>query len=121
MSQLDIAVKNEDIIIKQGDDQAIVFAVTKADGTAADLSSGYTAKLQARVNRGDAETVVAISNTTGITLANGSITVLFTHAASALLDFATAIYELQVTKTAGGFKKTVRYGRVVLRKDIVYV
>ena len=49
--------QTKDILIQQGDDIDVVFEVTDEAGTPIDLTTGYTAKMQARVAVSDKDPV----------------------------------------------------------------
>lgn len=117
MAVIDAVFQKQNIELKQGDDNEIIFAIVDSAGDAVDLSTGYTAKLQARVNQTDSAAVLSVTEATGLTLGDGTIKFVSSATASALLTFSTATYELEITKTTGAIVKTVRRGTITLRKN----
>lgn len=116
MAVIDAVFKKENIELKQGDDNEIIFAIIDSAGDAVDLSTGYTAKLQTRVNQTDTTTVLSVTEATGLTLGDGTVKFVSNATASALLDFSQATYELEIKKTTGAIIKTVRRGTITLHK-----
>ena len=95
-----------------------IVALLNEDGTEYDASTGHTAKLQARVTPDDASTVIALTEIAGLTLADGKITATFAHAATALLSFEKAYYDIELTLTAGTVVSTVWKGVITLLKGV---
>ena len=117
MAVIDAVFKKENIELKQGDDNEITFTIIDSAGDAVDLSTGYTAKLQARVNQSDSAAVLSVTNATGLTLGDGTVKFVSNAAASAALNFSQATYELEIKKTTGNLVKTLRRGTITLRKN----
>ena len=117
MAVIDAVFQTQNIELKQGDDNEIIFAIVDAAGDDVDLSTGCTAKLQARVNQTDTAAVLSVTEATGLTLGDGTIKFVSNATASALLTFSQATYELEIKKTSGGLVKTVRRGTITLHKN----
>lgn len=101
--------------IPQGTTWSKVFAVTDEAGVAVDVSAGYTAKLEARVNQSDAAAVIALDeDANGLTLGNGTITATLTSAQSALLTDPSATYWLVLTRTDTGKATLIAAGDLKL-------
>lgn len=111
--------QEQDLKIHQGDDVSFVFDIVDDAGAAVDLSTGHTAKMQARIAASDTTPLIALTKSAGLTLGNGTVTATLGHAITAALDFDSATYELEITETAGGTVKTVRRGTVRLIKEFV--
>ena len=115
---LDIVYKEVPVAIRRGDDIAIVFdGIVDSSGSAVDLSTGYTAKLQVRENPDDTTALISLTDVAGLTLDDGKVTAEITSTASAAYTFDTAHYELEVTLTSGSVVKTIRGGTIKLVKD----
>lgn len=96
------------------------FIVLDADGVALDISSGYTAKLQARINQADAAAVVDLANGSGLTLASGKITMALDADDTQALDFDSAArYWLVLTKTSGTVVTLIAAGVCRLHKSYI--
>ena len=110
--------QTKDILIQQGDDIEVVFEVTDEAETPIDLTSGYTAKMQARTAVSDKDPLFSFANGTGLTLQNGSIKATFPHATTAAFTFEKAEYDLEIATNPGGLVTTVYRGTITLRKEI---
>ena len=92
-----------DFHIKQGSD--LLLAMTwKIDTVAVNLT-GYTARLQARIDLDESATVLSLTTDVGggITLGGilGTITFDRTAAQTALLEYGTFVYDLELISGAG--------------------
>lgn len=121
---LDIAFAEQQISIRKSDDVDVTFAIKTAAGVNVNLTTGYTAKLQARVNPDDASPVISLDNTAGLVLGNGTIVASFANADTAAYDFETATFELEITQTDGGgagvdLVKTARRGTVTTTDSLI--
>lgn len=110
--------QTKDFLIQQGDDLDVVFEVTDEAGTPIDLTSGYTAKMQARAAVSDTDPVFSFKNGTGLTLQNGSIKATFPHATTAAFTFDKVMYDLEIATDPAGLVTTVYRGVITLRKEI---
>ena len=110
--------QTKDILIQQGDDLDVVFEVTDESGEPIDLTTGYTAKMQARAAVSDTVTVFSFTNGAGLTLQNGSIKATFPHATTAAFTFDKVEYDLEIATDPGGLVTTVYRGVITLRKEI---
>ncbi len=115
---LDIVYKDVPQAIKRGDDIALVFdEIVDSTGSDVDLSTGYTAKLQARNDPDDTSAIISLTDSSGLTLGDGKVTATITSTNSAAYTFDSAHYELEVTSVPGGEVKTIRGGTIKLVKD----
>lgn len=107
-----------DLYIVRGDTWQQDFIYESPADTPVDLT-GYSARLQVRKARFSDSTLLALSSDDGdITLDDeGNIQVTATAAVTALLDFSTARYDLELT-SAGGIVTTLLEGEVRLIKDV---
>lgn len=96
------------------------FAVLDDAGVAINLTSGYTAKLQARINQADAAAVVDLANGSGLTLGNGKITMSLAADDAQALDFdSPARYWLVLTQTSGTVVTLIAAGVCRLHKSYI--
>jgi len=107
-----------DLYIVRGDTWQQDFIYESPADTPVDLT-GYSARLQVRQARFSDSTLLALSSDDGdITLDDeGNIQLTATAAVTALLDFSTARYDLELT-SAGGIVTTLLEGEVRLIKDV---
>ena len=110
--------QTKDILIQQGDDLDVVFEVTDEAGEPVDLTTGYTAKMQARAAVSDTNPLFSFTNGAGLTLQNGSIKATFTHETTAAFTFDKVEYDLEIVTDPGGLVTTVYRGVITLRKEI---
>ena len=109
-----------ELTIIQGSTNSFVFEWVGSDGNPVDVSTGYTAQMQARVHESSATTLFDLTSAGGdITLeANGKITAKLDAADSAALNFTRAVYDLTLTKIATGEKYRLVKDRVVLDRSV---
>lgn len=81
--------------------------------------TGFTARMQIRETIESTTTLVSLTEASGITLggAAGTIGITITATATALLDFDSAVYDLEVV-SAGGIVTPVAYGNVYLNDEV---
>lgn len=81
--------------------------------------SGYTAAMQIRENKGDATPVITLTSSSGLTIGgvnDNEIDVLITSAQTALFNFSTGYYDLEIT--SGGSTERLIEGTVTLSKEV---
>ena len=108
--------QEQNIVIRQGDDAAIVFAITDDKKEPVDLT-GATAQLQARVNAEDSEALFSLDETDGLEIEEDKITATLTAARTKAFTFSEARYGLRITKEGKTF--TVRDGKVTIARSYV--
>lgn len=81
--------------------------------------TGYTARMQIRETVESTTTLVSLTELSGITLGGtaGTIAIVISATATALLDFDSAVYDLEVV-SAGGVVTPVAYGNVYLNDEV---
>lgn len=81
--------------------------------------TGFTARMQIRETIESTTTLVSLTEASGITLGGtaGTIGITITATATALLDFDSAVYDLEVV-SAGGIVTPVTYGNVYLNDEV---
>lgn len=81
--------------------------------------TGFTARMQIRETIESTTTLVSLTEASGITLGGtaGTIGITITATATALLDFDSAVYDLEVV-SAGGIVTPVVYGNVYLNDEV---
>lgn len=81
--------------------------------------TGFTARMQIRETIESTTTLVSLTEASGITLggAAGTIGITISATATALLDFDSAVYDLEVV-SAGGIVTPVAYGNVYLNDEV---
>ena len=81
--------------------------------------TGFTARMQIRETIESTTTLVSLTEASGITLGGtaGTIGITIAATAPALLDFASAVYDLEVV-SAGGIVTPVAYGNVYLNDEV---
>lgn len=81
--------------------------------------TGFTARMQIRETIESTTTLVSLTELSGITLggAAGTIGITITATVTALLDFDSAVYDLEVV-SAGGIVTPVVYGNVYLNDEV---
>lgn len=100
--------------IPQGCTYSKEFPIVGEDGLAIDVSDGYTAKLEARLTPDD-DAVIALDDTDGLTMGNGTITATLANTATAALTFTSDItYWLVLTRTDTSKATLVAAGPVKL-------
>jgi len=107
-----------DLSIEQGATYNLVLT-WKVDGTAVNLTN-YTARLQARVDVEDTETVLSMTTAGGgITLggAAGTITLDRTAAQTAAIAAGTYIYDLEMVAGSGTVTRLVQ-GELVVSAEV---
>ena len=106
-----------DLSIEQGATYNLVLT-WRIDGTAVNLT-GYTARLQARVDVEDTETVLSLTSGAGITLggAAGTITLNQTATQTALLPAGTYIYDLELVSGGGVVTRLVQ-GELIVSAEV---
>lgn len=129
MAELDIApVVVSEMIIRKGDDKDHVFVVKTAAGVDVNVGSGYTAQLQARNGGAGGSLVIMLSETYGLTMGNGIITMSLLAAQTALLNAGVNAdgtpveldFELEITKVGSPDQvKTIASGVMVIQNKIV--
>lgn len=127
MAELDIvALVDQDFTIIKGDDKDYVFDVKDATPANVDVSSGYTARLQARVGR-TGYPALDVTNADSLTMGDGKITLSLTAAETAALAVSipdgisvTAPYELEITMTGSpNTVKIIASGDLTIQEKIV--
>lgn len=119
---IDVLGRSVSLDIFQGTDWSHVFAVVDDAGDPIDLSSGYTAKLEARINQTDTVAVIALTHAAGLTLGNGTITATIDADDTGALDFdSKATYWLVLTKTSGTVVTLIAAGKVQLHKSYIAI
>ena len=94
-----------------------------ANGTAAeydtayDLSSGFTAKMEIKADKAGVADL-ALTNGSGITLGNGSVTIAMTSAQTDTLPAGTYYYDFEITETSPGTVTTLFEGTVTIIQDV---
>ncbi len=109
-----------EIKIIQGSTNTIIFEWFGSDGLPIDLSSGYTAQIQARPTE-QSDTVLFDLSTADneITLgSDGKITAVMSAVVSGALTFSKGVYELTLTKVSTGEKFRLVKDRVVLDRSL---
>ncbi len=109
-------------------EQGANYTLTVNYETVQDLSSGYTSRFVMRkeippsIDDRKEAAILTATNDDIITLAatDPNITTAITAAQSALFDFATCTYELEITKTAGTVVTKVLRGTITLKKEVAY-
>ena len=128
MAELDIvALVDQDFTIIKGDDKDFSFAVKNASAAAVNVTSGYKARLQARVGGLGGTQAIILDEANCLTLGNGTITASFLAAATALLNVGTdgtgsvaLPYELEITKTGSPNQvKTIASGTITVQDKLV--
>ncbi len=107
-----------DLSIEQGSTYNLVLT-WKVDGTAVNLTN-YTARLQARVDVEDTETVLSMTTSGGgITLGGvlGTITLDQTATQTALLPAGTYIYDLEMVAGSGTVTRLVQ-GELIVSAEV---
>lgn len=106
-----------DLSIEQGATYNLVLT-WKIDGTAVNLT-GYTARLQARVDVEDSEVILSMTSSNGITLggALGTITLNLTATATAALASGTYVYDLEMAAGSGTVTRLVQ-GELVVSAEV---
>ena len=107
------------IEIPQGTLFTNVFPVKDATGEDIDVSTGYTAILQAREAVDSETAVIDLDEAAGLTLGDGTITMTLAASATAAYDFEQLGFSLQLTKTAGTEVTELAWGALRLRKSYV--
>lgn len=81
--------------------------------------TGFTARMQIRETIESTTTLVSLTDASGITLGGtaGTIGITISATATALLDFDSAVYDLEVV-SAGGIVTPVAYGNVYLNDEV---
>lgn len=81
--------------------------------------TGFTARMQIRETIESTTTLVSLTEASGITLGGtaGTIGITIAATATALLDFDSAVYDLEVV-SAGGIVTPVAYGNVYLNDEV---
>lgn len=94
-----------------------------ANGTAAeydtnyDLSSGFTAKMEIKADKtGVAD--LALTDGSGITLADGTVTIEMTSAQTDSLSEGNYFYDFEVTETSPGTVTTLFEGTITIVQDV---
>jgi len=90
------------ITIPQGTDQSLPFTIAGYDLTT------YTAKLQARTNYGATTAFVTLTNSSGITLGNGTFTITFTSAQTNTFPLGKWVYDLEITSGGGQVSRIIQ-------------
>lgn len=107
-----------DITIEQGATFPFVVAVQDENGAPRPLT-GYTAKMQVRPTVDSSTKILDLSTGgSGIVIdePNGTITITVTATATALLNFTTAVYDLEIT--SGATVERILEGNVTLSKEV---
>ena len=106
-----------DLSIEQGATYNLVLT-WQVNGTAVNLTN-YTARLQARVDVEDTETVLSMTTVAGITLGGvaGTITLDQTATQTALLAAGTYIYDLEMVAGSGTVTRLVQ-GELVVSAEV---
>jgi hypothetical protein len=106
-----------DLSIEQGATYNLVLT-WQVNGTAVNLTN-YTARLQARVDVEDTETVLSMTTGAGITLGGvaGTITLDQTATQTALLAAGTYIYDLEMVAGSGTVTRLVQ-GELVVSAEV---
>jgi hypothetical protein len=106
-----------DLSIEQGATYNLVLT-WQVNGTAVNLTN-YTARLQARVDVEDTETVLSMTTSAGITLGGvaGTITLDQTATQTALLAAGTYIYDLEMVAGSGTVTRLVQ-GELVVSAEV---
>lgn len=107
-----------DLSIEQGSTYNLVLT-WKVDGTAVNLTN-YTARLQARVDVEDTETILSMTTSGGgITLGGvlGTITLDQTATQTALLPAGTYIYDLEMVAGSGTVTRLVQ-GELIVSAEV---
>jgi hypothetical protein len=106
-----------DLSIEQGSTYNLVLT-WKVNGTAVNLTN-YTARLQARVDVEDTETVLSMTTGAGITLggALGTITLDQSAAQTAAIAAGTYIYDLEMVAGSGTVTRLVQ-GELVVSAEV---
>ena len=84
--------------------------------------TGYTARLQIRETKASVATILSLTSATGggltITEAEGKIRVDISATVTKALTFTTAVYDLEVEKTATGVVTRLVEGSVTLNREV---
>lgn len=82
--------------IQQGSKLNIPLSFENPDGSDMDLT-GYTARLQVRRRQSSDDVLISLTTANGgLVLSGSTITITMTAAATALLDFNRAVYDLEL-------------------------
>ena len=90
------------ITIPQGTDQTFSFTIAGYD------LRTYTAKLQARTNYGAANAFVTLTNSSGISLGNGTFTWTFTHTQTNTFPLGKWVYDFEITSSGGEITRLIQ-------------
>jgi hypothetical protein len=90
------------ITIPQGTDQSFSFTIAGTDLTS------YTAKLQARTQYGAPTAFVTLTNSSGITLGNGSFSWTFTNAQTNTFPLGRWVYDFEITSGGGQVTRLIQ-------------
>ena len=108
------------LIIEQGSTFSKVLTYKDSSGTVIDLS-GYSARMQARVNVGDTYTLFSLTSASGggltISGVDGKITITITSTATATYKFDTAVYDLEIDDGSGVVTRLIE-GKITLSKEV---
>lgn len=106
-----------DLSIEQGATYNLVLT-WKIDGTAVNLT-GYTARLQARVDVEDSEVILSMTTLDGITLGGvlGTITLNLSAAATTALIPGTYVYDLEMAAGSGIVTRLVQ-GELIISPEV---
>lgn len=90
------------LTIPQGTDQSLPFTIAGYD------LRNYTAKLQARTHYGAPTAFVTLTDTSGITLGNGTFSLTFTNAQTNAMPLGKWVYDLEITDTSGKVSRVIQ-------------
>jgi hypothetical protein len=110
------APATRDITIYQGSTWSLHIDWTQPDGTPMPLS-GATAKMTIRHAAGVGSALVELTETDGITLADGSVDVVITGQKTAALSATSAVYDLFVI-LANGDPHALLRGKVTIEWSV---
>jgi hypothetical protein len=93
-----------DLYLYEATDETRTITIKDSSGTALNLSSGYTAKLQVREKVADTTAKVSLTESSGITLGNGTGNVVITFTDTQVNTLGAkfkGVYSLVITQTSG--------------------
>ena len=85
--------------------QGATFSLSVNYAATADLSSGYTARMQGRTTHDATATIFSLTSSDGITLGSSSPNIVVTMAVTATDDFtapSSGVYDLELVTTSTG-------------------